>query len=75
MAIQAVWEGLKKGEMPFGACVVRKGQVLAERARLIIRCRVRRTTCSFDARSLAIAWSSAFYSARQHWGRGDNRSQ
>jgi hypothetical protein len=54
MVIQAVWEGLKKGEMPFGACVVRKGQVLAERAPLIIRCRVRRTTCSFDARSLAI---------------------
>ncbi len=29
LAIQAAWQGLEKGEMPFGACVVSKGQVLS----------------------------------------------
>lgn len=29
VAIQAAWQGLKKGEMPFGACIVRRGQVLS----------------------------------------------
>ena len=29
LAIQAAWQGLGKGEMPFGACIVRKEQVLA----------------------------------------------
>jgi tRNA(Arg) A34 adenosine deaminase TadA len=25
-AIQSAWQGIRKGEMPFGACVVKKGQ-------------------------------------------------
>jgi len=29
LAIQAAWQELGKGEMPFGACIVRKEQVLA----------------------------------------------
>ncbi len=29
LAIQAAWQGLEKGEMPFGACIVRLGQVIA----------------------------------------------
>jgi guanine deaminase len=29
LAIQAAWAGLGKGEMPFGACIVRKGQAVA----------------------------------------------
>ena len=29
LAIQAAWQGLGKGEMPFGACIVRKEQVLS----------------------------------------------
>jgi tRNA(Arg) A34 adenosine deaminase TadA len=29
LAIQAAWQGLEKGEMPFGACLVRNGQVLS----------------------------------------------
>ena len=29
MAIQAAWQGGDKGEMPFGACIVRKGQVIS----------------------------------------------
>ncbi len=29
LAIQAAWQGLGKGEMPFGACIVRRGQVIA----------------------------------------------
>ena len=29
MAIQAAWDGLKQGEMPFGACIVHKGNVLS----------------------------------------------
>jgi guanine deaminase len=29
MAIQAAWQGLAKGDMPFGACIVSKGQVIA----------------------------------------------
>ncbi len=29
LAIQAAWQGLGKGEMPFGACIVSKGQILA----------------------------------------------
>ena len=29
LAIQAAWQGVEKGEMPFGACVVRKGQVIS----------------------------------------------
>ncbi|MBI3356465.1 MAG: nucleoside deaminase [Nitrospirae bacterium] len=28
LAIEAAWEGVEKGEMPFGACIVRKGQVI-----------------------------------------------
>ena len=28
LAIQAAWQGVRKGEMPFGACIVRKGQVV-----------------------------------------------
>ncbi len=28
-AIQAAWQGMEKGEMPFGACIARKGQVVA----------------------------------------------
>src|SRR5437773_1542601 len=29
VAIQAAWQGLEKGEMPFGACIVRHGQVVS----------------------------------------------
>jgi len=29
LAIQAAWQGVEKGEMPFGACIVRKGQVVS----------------------------------------------
>lgn len=29
LAIQEAWQGLEKGEMPFGACIVRNGQVVA----------------------------------------------
>ena len=29
LAIQAAWQGMEKGEMPFGACLVRRGQVIA----------------------------------------------
>ena len=29
VAIQVAWQGLQKGEMPFGACIVRKGQVIS----------------------------------------------
>jgi len=29
LAIQAAWQGLEKGEMPFGACLVSRGQVIA----------------------------------------------
>lgn len=29
LAIQAAWQGLEKGEMPFGACVVGNGQVVS----------------------------------------------
>ncbi len=29
LAIQATWQGLQKGEMPFGACLVRRGKVIA----------------------------------------------
>ena len=29
LAVQAAWQGLGKGEMPFGACIVRKEQVLS----------------------------------------------
>lgn len=29
LAIQAAWQGVEKGEMPFGACLVRKGQVIS----------------------------------------------
>lgn len=29
LAIQAAWQGMEKGEMPFGACLVRKGQVVS----------------------------------------------
>ena len=29
LAIQAAWQGLEKGEMPFGACIIGKGQVVA----------------------------------------------
>jgi len=29
LAIQAAWQGLEKGEMPFGASIVRRGQVVA----------------------------------------------
>ena len=29
LAIQAAWQGLGKGEMPFDACIVRKEQVLS----------------------------------------------
>ena len=28
-AIQAAWQGLEKGEMPFGACIVRKGRIVS----------------------------------------------
>lgn len=28
LAIQATWQGLRKGEMPFGACLVRRGKVV-----------------------------------------------
>ncbi len=29
LAIQSAWQGLEKGEMPFGACIVKKGQVVS----------------------------------------------
>lgn len=29
VAIQSAWQGLEKGEMPFGACIVSRGQVIA----------------------------------------------
>ena len=29
LAIQTAWQGLEKGEMPFGACLVRRGQVIS----------------------------------------------
>ena len=29
LAIQTAWQGLEKGEMPFGASIVRRGQVIA----------------------------------------------
>lgn len=29
MAIEAALEGMEKGEMPFGACIIQKGEVLA----------------------------------------------
>jgi tRNA(Arg) A34 adenosine deaminase TadA len=29
LAIQAAWQGIEKGEMPFGACLVRKGHVVS----------------------------------------------
>ncbi len=29
LAIQATWQGLQKGEMPFGACLVTRGKVIA----------------------------------------------
>jgi len=29
LAIQAAWQGLEKGEMPFGASIVRRGQVVS----------------------------------------------
>lgn len=29
LAIQAVWQGLEKGEMPFGVCTVRNGHILS----------------------------------------------
>lgn len=29
LAIEATWRGLEQGEMPFGACLVRKGTVVA----------------------------------------------
>ena len=29
LALQVAWQGVEKGEMPFGACVVRKGQVIS----------------------------------------------
>jgi tRNA(Arg) A34 adenosine deaminase TadA len=29
LAIQAAWQGLKKGEMPFGACISRNGRVVS----------------------------------------------
>lgn len=29
MAIQAALKGMKKGEMPFGACIIQKGKVLS----------------------------------------------
>ena len=29
LAIQAAWQGIEKGEMPFGACIVRKGQIIS----------------------------------------------
>jgi tRNA(Arg) A34 adenosine deaminase TadA len=28
LAIQAAWQGVEKGEMPFGACIARKTQVI-----------------------------------------------
>jgi tRNA(Arg) A34 adenosine deaminase TadA len=28
LAIQSAWQGLEAGEMPFGACIVRRGQVV-----------------------------------------------
>ena len=29
LAIQSAWQGVEKGEMPFGACIVKKGQVVS----------------------------------------------
>jgi tRNA(Arg) A34 adenosine deaminase TadA len=29
LAIKAAWEGVEQGEMPFGACVVKRGQVVS----------------------------------------------
>ncbi len=29
LAIQAAWRGIEQGEMPFGACLVRKGRVVS----------------------------------------------
>ncbi|MGH7163997.1 MAG: nucleoside deaminase [Nitrospiraceae bacterium] len=29
LAIQSAWRGLEKGEVPFGACIVKKGQILS----------------------------------------------
>ena len=29
LAIQAAWQGVEKGEMPFGACIMRKEQVIS----------------------------------------------
>ena len=29
LAIRSAWQGVAKGEMPFGACIVRKGQVVS----------------------------------------------
>ena len=29
LAIQVAWQGVEKGEMPFGACIARKGQVIS----------------------------------------------
>ncbi|TKS58057.1 MAG: tRNA-specific adenosine deaminase [Nitrospira sp.] len=29
LAIQTAWQGVAKGEMPFGACIVSKGQVIS----------------------------------------------
>jgi len=29
LAIQAAWQGVERGEMPFGACIVTRGQVVS----------------------------------------------
>jgi guanine deaminase len=29
LAIQVAWQGVEKGEMPFGACIARRGQVIS----------------------------------------------
>jgi len=29
LAIQTAWQGVERGEMPFGACIVRRGQVVS----------------------------------------------
>jgi len=29
LAFGAAWQGIEKGEMPFGACIVRRGQVVS----------------------------------------------
>lgn len=29
LAIQVAWQGVEKGEMPFGACIVRNGQMIS----------------------------------------------